>query len=376
MFRGALVTSIGSIGAKPSQYTKTQELDPKIWSTLPYDLILNTIEYLPRSDLVHWSCVNRALCPVASNIIWRQLRISFDDLAGYADERKVLQSHSMKKTVIQSLLEGGCGSNQKLILGFAGLRTPHVLNYIYQLKVVGTFGNVVELSAQISNTYVRELVVEQSRMKSRYDERQQALDLALARILRSSPGLIKCTLDEQDLEASTFHIVLQVRSLRSLDIRYYIRSSSLRWIGGLRKDLNLGLLSTLRCLQSLRIGCLSLNEARGLAEAISILNLETLELLCYKCRWDRDLKGKTTPLVRLIDYLLIGTAEGFPKTLKKLILSVPYHGLMPLLHQRIMTAVALRPDLVSMEITNRIDKDRCKHLGGQYLYQSRRRFVV
>ena len=369
--KSALKSTQGSHEAKEPQ--RRCDLDPATWQGLPYDIIFNIINHLDVSNQITWSSVARDFFPYASSKIWAKLRISSADLEAYADRGTIHELLPSKAHFILFLVNRAFRTNPSLL--FNGLRTLDDPLHMYRPAATDNkFINIAQLPAPLPGHYVRSLTFgpfRGSRLKA-------PTSTVLYALSKNLPNVEECVVEGR-LYTYFFAHVLDFKTLTRLDIRADPRDEI---VDNLATNpisflvMDFGRLVTLERLTSLKIGCLLLQEAKTLAESVSILKLKTLEISCSRTGYDDDQRGwiyqpKTakSPLIRFlveIQYSTSGTKtseiRGFPRTLEKLLLRDDWHHNIQNLHQNISAAIVPCEDLKTLTVSSLTDSRPARHL--------------
>lgn len=295
-------------------------MDPSTWSTTPMDIIFLIIEASDRATQIKWSSTCQVFYNYTCPRIWSDLRISCSDIDGYA--------------------------------GY-----PELWSWPGGIERYGKIHFMAEHASRESkltrmNSCIRTLIVDirPNQTQALSDQAvvsQLSLDFVIPTLLPLLPNLTACVFDGA-LYCKTLSQLVKVSTLKRLELRaddWYLQqgdsdpdeSHSWVWRRWFDLSLNFKVLANLQSLQSLKIGRLHHEEAKGLAKVVAKLRLIDLEIHSSPWVSDDDLRrvlaGRQwfdSPLMFFLYFL--GRRHGpgllpraLPSTLETLILRDRFH---------------------------------------------------
>lgn len=279
--------------------------DPNIWSRLPFEVLLEVLEFLDKPNLFNWALVSRDLYPYVKFKIWNTLEIKAFEF------EKCRRAREDPKSTTRCIVEFLTHKAHRQDLGES--RNVSHINVGY-----GEPGPILPLGtvARLPSAMVRHLILS-DRIEPSVDPRRVARIIAsstgvLSELFLSLDGLTKVSYNGQ-LRTAIFANIMNVKTLTSLSLRMGLESFMLPeaimpmpfpWIV---VELDFGALATLHHLRFLR------------------------------------LRGSQTgsPLSAFLTALTTDEPQsrGFPITLKYLSLCDRYYAKIPFLHQYLASLI-------------------------------------
>ena len=347
------------------------ELNPNIWSNLPYDILLEVIVHSDLPTQVNWSRTSRAILPIASCEIWHSLRLRSSEISAYraivTGRRPPLRADS----IIHFLLESSYRPHDRW--GHVLARNRHTLQtFVHRRHGLDVYLHPRQLIATLPISRVKDLEIDNQGFDDQHPRcNRLVIDLVLSELLRRLPNLQSFHY-LGPVSPRALRTIVEVSSLTALQIRsgndeldMPTRSTSSaivmpwgdRW-------LDWSVLANLKSLQALEVGRLIFHEAPRLAKGVASLNLRRLQVSCWG--WE---SGGTDPglyirfrspsplllfLKALPNLELFGgdpLNRGLPSTLEHLVLIDKYYDPAWLLHQLIATAILPCNNLETLSTT-------------------------
>ena len=345
------------------------ELNPIIWSKLPYDILHNIVEHSDLSTQINWSCTSRAIFPVASSNIWHSLYIFSSEITAYVHIVFGQRSRNHADGIVHFLLERAHRKYHTSHHLYTGDLTHGA--FVHGANEVEKYSQAKQIYATLPISRVKDLEIDNQGFHAQHPICNKAdMDHVL-------PVLIKCLPNLQSfkyigpLSASSLAAIIQVGGLRVLEARNGndvlqapTRPSPTFIMPWLDPSLDLSVLANLQGLQTLEVGRLTRHEACGLAKGVASLKLRNFHLSCWGWEYENSIpsrsmhsKAYTSPLVLFLEALttpglsIPPTCRGLPSALKALALIDRYYSLIPSLHQLIATAILPCENLESLSTT-------------------------
>ena len=354
------------------------ELDPIIWSNLPYDIVLNVVVLSDLPTQINWSCTSRAMYPIASCEIWSSLRLRSSEITAYVLIVGGQRSTNRANGIVHFLLESSYRRHDSWDHVLA--RNATLKAFVHRPHGIEKYEDPRQLIATLPISRVKELEIDNQGFddqhpRCRHFNMNLVLPALLQRLLKLRSFRYLGPITPKALVS-----IVQVSSLRVLQLRtgndvLKVPSGpnpiptmpwddvALDWI----------VLANLKGLQALEIGRLISGEGPRLAQGIATLGLRRLHLSCWG--WESEnsppnpfmhLDSHTSALVLFLDALttldLRGdpddpTFRGLPSTLEHLVLIDKYHTLIPSLHQLIATAILPCNNLKTLGTTIKVSEE-------------------
>ena len=349
------------------------ELDPTIWSNLPYDILLNVVVHSDLPTQINWSCTSRAMFPLASCEIWGSLCLRSSEITAYVLIVAGQRSTNRTNGIVHFLLESSYRRHDNWDHVLA--RNTTLKAFVHRPHGIEKYEDPRQLIATLPISRVKDLEID-----------NQGFDDQHPRCRHFNMNLVLPALLQRLLKLRSFHYlgplspkalvsIVQVSSLRALQLRtgndvLKVPSDpnaipTMPW-----EDVALDwiVLANLKGLQALEIGRLISGEGHRLAQGVATLDLRRLHLSCWG--WESEnsppnpsmhCSGRTSALVLFLDALttldLRGdrTYRGLPSTLEHLVLIDKYHTSIPSLHQLIATAILPCKNLKTLGTTIKIN---------------------
>lgn len=295
-------------------------MDPSTWSRTPVDIIFLIIETSDRATQIKWSSTCQVFYNYTCPRIWSELEISCFDIHGYAGNPELCswpdgierhgKIHFMAKHASRESKLARMNSRiQTLIVDVRRNQTPALCNQAAVLHL--------------------------------------SLEIAMPILLPLLPNLTACVFDGA-LYGQTLIQLVKVTTLKRLELRaddWYLHqgdpnpNESRSWVWRRWFDLpvNFRVLANLKNLQSLKVGRLHHEEAKGLAKVVAKLRLIDLEV--HSSPWVRYDDRRRVPAGRqwfdsplMFFFYFLGRRRGpgilpkaLPSTLETLILRDRFH---------------------------------------------------
>lgn len=295
-------------------------MDPSTWSTTPLDIMFLIIEASDRATQIKWSSTCQVFYNYTCPRIWSDLEVSCSDIDGY-------------------------------------LGDPELWSWPSRIERYGKIHFMAKHASRESklarmNSCIQTLIVDirPNQTQALCDQAavsQLSLDLAIPTLLPLLPNLTACVFDGS-VYCKTLSQLVKVSTLKRLELRaddWYLQqgdpdpdeSRSWVWRRWVDLPLKFRVLANLQNLQSLRIGRLHHEEAKGLAEVVANSRLINLEIRSSPWVSDDDLRrvpaGRQwfdSPL--MFFFYFLGRRHGpgllpkaLPSTLETLILRDRFH---------------------------------------------------
>lgn len=236
-------------------------MDPSTWSKTPVDIIFLIIEASDRATQIKWSSTCQVFYNYTCPRIWPDLIITCSDIQGYAGNPELWSWHS------------GIGRYGKI----------H-----FMAKHASRESKLARMNSRIQTLIVDTRPNQTQALCNQATVSHLSLEIAIATLFPLLPNLTACVFDGA-LYGETLSQVVKVSTLKRLDLRaddWYLQhgargpdeSRSWVWRSWFDLHLNFRLLANLPNLQSLKVGRLHHEEARGLANAVAKLRLIDLEI--------------------------------------------------------------------------------------------------
>ena len=334
------------------------EMDPTIWSNIPYDILLNVIVHSDLSTQINWSCTSRAMFPIASCEIWESLRLRSSEISAYNSIVTGLRAPSRADSILHFLLESSYRHHDKW--GHVLARNRHTLQtFVHRRHGLELYLHPRQLIATLPISRVKDLEIDNQGFDNQHPICSRLMiEHFLSHALRRLPNL------------QSFHYlgpvspralmtIVEVSSLKVLRIRTsndILKTPTRRLSGTFVMPwedpwLDWMVLAKLKNLEVLEVGRLVFTEAPRLAYGVASLNLRRLHLSC----WGWELGGTVpgcfircrtlSPLLVFLKALTTleldrGPARrGLPPSLEHLVLIDKYYNPISLLHELIATAI-------------------------------------
>lgn len=352
------------------------ELDPIIWSNLPYDILLKVVEHSDLPTQVSWSCTSRAMFPIASCEIWGSLHLRSSAITAYVLIVSGHRSTDSADGIVHFLLESSYRRHNRWDHVLASNRTHGA--FIHRPHGLDKYLHPKQLIATLPISRVEDLEIDNQGFDDLHPRCDQFhIDLVLPALLQRLPNLQSFRY-LGPVSTKTLAAIVQSSSLRVLQVRNGNDVLNVPTTGTFTTPwedvvLDWSVLANFKSLQELEVGRIISREAHKLAKGVASLDLRRLHLSCWGWEYENIVPspsmrytGHTSALVLFLDALttldLHGnpTRGGLPSTLEHLVLIDKYHTWIPSLHQLVATAILPCDNLETLSTTINVNGESYK----------------
>ena len=319
-------------------------LDPKIWANLPHDIICIVIEWLDVPSQKNWAIVSREFYSTATKRIWQHLRLPGRAIEVYAMralfDTKALTPNNRTDGIVHFLTHQAHRPSNKRMLN--RIRSPNALAYKKRrVAFYPRLTTIIDLKMALPSSYVKTLWITNMEDRCSLDR----VEFVLPQLLRCLPQVIDFTFDGLLTQSLLVPIVL-VQNMKSLALRSRNYCTRDPHSCPVYDTVDFGVLAILRNLRTLDVGQMKHREAGSLAKAVSCLQLDRLEIVCFGCllslggAWPtiKEHQEAESPLIPFLQ-TLGEVSEGFPCTLRRIVLIDVFYTQIPCLWYLLATTV-------------------------------------